>query len=226
MKVNEIFSSVNGEICSQHQGSLCTFIRLQGCNFWNLEAKGFKLPGCSYCDTIYAQDPNLGVEMTEIQILNECIKLGNKNITVTGGEPLLQGIEALLTLLSKGGYFISVETNGSIPIPYINEEDISFVADWKLPSSGMNHFMSFDRFTELTDKDFIKFVCSNFSDFSEAMRVFKLYCYRISVPKFAFSPVSGKLSAEELCRWMKEERILGAKGAVLSIQLHKILGVK
>ena len=38
MKVHSIFSSINGEISASHQGSLCTFIRLAGCNL-----------KCSYC---------------------------------------------------------------------------------------------------------------------------------------------------------------------------------
>src|SRR3972149_4258229 len=38
MKITEVFSSINGEICAQHQGSLATFIRTWGCNL-----------NCTYC---------------------------------------------------------------------------------------------------------------------------------------------------------------------------------
>lgn len=82
MKVNEIFYSVDGE--SKRSGQLAAFIRLTGCNL-----------RCSYCDTKYAF--NDGREMTANEIA-DAVK-DYRNVTLTGGEPLLQDCHELLRLL-------------------------------------------------------------------------------------------------------------------------------
>lgn len=66
MKVNEIFSSIDGEGLTT--GALATFVRLTGCNL-----------RCSYCDTAYAF--NEGNEMDIDDIVKKCHELGNRRIT-------------------------------------------------------------------------------------------------------------------------------------------------
>ena len=80
MKVVEIFNSIDGE--GKRAGELTTFIRLFGCNL-----------NCSYCDSRYAcenTDENLPwIDKSIEDILAECERYGTRNITVTGGEPLI-----------------------------------------------------------------------------------------------------------------------------------------
>lgn len=215
MKINQIFSSINGEIAHSHQGSLCTFVRLQGCNL-----------NCSYCDTSYAQNPGGGVEMTIDEIAKEVSSLKNINITITGGEPLLQYNEVLKLskLLYNAGFNISVETNGTFEMHSYPE--INWVADWKGPSSGMLEKMNFANYRHLRETDIIKFVIESKVDFNDSMEVVKglenigIHC------KIAFSPSFGNISPQILIEWMKEEELLVKRGAIFSYQIHKLLKLK
>ena len=87
--VAEIFSSINGE--GVLAGQLAVFVRFVGCNL-----------RCSYCDTMWANSPDAPHrEMTAEQIVQEILDTGIHNVTLTGGEPLLQPhIHELLALLS------------------------------------------------------------------------------------------------------------------------------
>ena len=97
MKVNEIFSSIDGE--GIRAGELATFIRLAGCNL-----------RCNYCDTKYALAQDSGKEMTVSEILEKVNEFNVKNITVTGGEPLIhKDIEKLIDKLIENGYKVNIE---------------------------------------------------------------------------------------------------------------------
>jgi len=75
--VVEKFISINGE--GQRSGELAVFIRLAKCNL-----------RCNYCDTMWANEENVTVTpMTKEDIYNYILDSKVKNITLTGGEPLL-----------------------------------------------------------------------------------------------------------------------------------------
>ncbi len=103
-RVIEIFSSVNGE--GTRSGQLALFIRMQGCNL-----------SCSYCDTAWAnaQDADSRILSAE-EILAAVRASGIRNVTLTGGEPLLQKdrAELLLALTEDPWRRVEIETNGSI----------------------------------------------------------------------------------------------------------------
>lgn len=84
-KVAEIFTSINGE--GTKAGQTAVFVRFTGCNL-----------NCSYCDTKWANEPNAEYKlMTDREILSRIKETGIKNVTLTGGEPLLrEGIHELL----------------------------------------------------------------------------------------------------------------------------------
>ena len=93
MKVVEKFTSINGE--GTRAGELAVFIRFKGCNL-----------RCSYCDTMWANEPDCQYkEETPEEILNYVLETGIRNVTLTGGEPLLQkDIRELINLLYKPVY--------------------------------------------------------------------------------------------------------------------------
>jgi len=105
MKINEIFYSVQGEI---DVGKPVIFIRTSGCNLVNCGK------ACKFCDSVYSWQE--GKEMNNEEILEEIKKYPCKNVVVTGGEPLLQGVETykLFVLLDDNGYNIDIETNGTL----------------------------------------------------------------------------------------------------------------
>ena len=92
-KVAEIFTSINGE--GTKAGQTAVFVRFTGCNL-----------NCSYCDTKWANKPNAEYKlMTDREILSRIKETGIKNVTLTGGEPLLrEGIHELLEEIAKDGF--------------------------------------------------------------------------------------------------------------------------
>jgi 7-carboxy-7-deazaguanine synthase len=216
--INEIFSSINGEVNPQHQGSLCTFVRLQGCNL-----------KCKYpCDTQKAQDINSdnGISMTTSEVVSDIIKQGNINVTVTGGEPLIQK-PALVELFKKlpNKYKVSIETNGSIPIPFNDFSRADWVIDYKLPDSGECHKMIPFNYKYLTSREIVKFVVSSEKDFKHAIQVIKNIKKSSSENCWiAFSPCSQKMTPEKLYELM-QNKFLKNTGAILTLQLHKFIGV-
>lgn len=99
-KIVEIFHSVQGE--GARVGIPHIFVRFGKCNL-----------KCEWCDT----DFETFEEMTSLDILSEIFQYNCKNIVYTGGEPMLNDLWPLTRLLRRRGYNISIESNGTIPIP-------------------------------------------------------------------------------------------------------------
>jgi organic radical activating enzyme len=101
LKVNEIFYSIQGE--GARAGEPSIFVRLSGCDL-----------KCSFCDTEFAS----GKEMTLEQLANELKAYGRcKWIVWTGGEPMLQLNDDVISYFHSRGYKQSIESNGNHPIP-------------------------------------------------------------------------------------------------------------
>lgn len=222
LKVIEIFGSIDGE--GRRAGELTTFIRLSGCNL-----------RCSWCDTAYSQDANCGNLMTIDDILEQVFNIGYKNITVTGGEPLIHNnIYELLLKLVDNGYDVNVETNGSVDPNYLikspefNDKggDLWFTIDYKSKSSGMQYAMNLNHFVNLRKKDVIKFVVGSREELEDAFNILmKLEPYFLededNVPLVYFSPVFGMIEPVEIVDFMKEHKL--TKNVRVQLQLHKII---
>lgn len=109
MKVNEIFCSLQGE--GRWTGTPAVFLRLSGCNL-----------RCHFCDTTHEN----GVEMSVADILSAVSRFGVKHIVITGGEPTMQINGELLTALKNAGFFVQIETNGSVEL----HPDLYSLIDW------------------------------------------------------------------------------------------------
>ncbi|NYT13982.1 MAG: 7-carboxy-7-deazaguanine synthase QueE [Candidatus Methanofastidiosa archaeon] len=134
--VSEIFFSINGE--GLEIGKPTVFLRLSGCNL-----------DCSWCDTKYANYNAVEKNIDEILEEIERINNGIKSVLITGGEPLLQDIEELVEILHAKGYYISIETNGSIYHDVLLKIDFISV-DIKTPSSK-NETNDLDIFNKIVD---------------------------------------------------------------------------
>ena len=99
-KVNEIFYSLQGE--GYYTGTPAVFLRFAGCN-----------RRCAFCDTDHAH----GTAMSAADIVEACSKYPGRHIVVTGGEPLMQLDDVLVRALKGAGFYIQIETNGSLPAP-------------------------------------------------------------------------------------------------------------
>lgn len=209
--VAETFVSINGE--GVHAGQLAVFIRFYGCNL-----------SCSYCDTAWAKDARgHGRTMSELNIYEYIKETGIKNVTLTGGEPLIQdGIKNLLSLLLLDEEIrVEVETNGSVDIyDYQRETNaLTFTMDYKLPDSGMETSMHLYNFDYLKQKDTVKFVAGSIKDLERAAEV--IYRYQLSGRcHIYFSTVFGKLSLSDTVEFMKENQL---NDVTLQLQMHKII---
>lgn len=217
MQINEIFSSIEGE--GIRAGYLATFIRTQFCNL-----------KCTYCDTKYSWDTkdDKGClqyrDMTVGEIINKCKNLGNKRITFTGGEPLLQlDSKVLLLNLLKEGYEVNIETNGSINIndyTYIPNTDLSnliITMDWKSPSSGAREEMLLSNLMYLRGHDVLKFVVGNKEDLDDMREVVN------SLPRACnifVSPVFGEIEPKDIVEYLKENNLQNIR---MQLQLHKFI---
>ncbi len=191
-------------------GELACFIRLSGCNL-----------RCSYCDTKYALENNLGEELSIERIIEEVDKIGFKNITITGGEPLIhKDIDELISKLLNKGYNINIETNGSIDIKnYLGKCLITM--DYKCPSSLMEKSMNLSNLEKLTENDVLKFVI-NEGDFNTVKKILKKYDLKCYV---YLSPIFGDIDLKKIVEFMKEcnSQGINMQKVRMQVQLHKIV---
>ena len=164
MKVVEKFTSINGE--GTRAGELAVFVRFKGCNL-----------RCSYCDTMWANTSECPYkEETPEEILNYVLGTGIHNVTLTGGEPLLQkDIRNLIHLLLQAGLQVEVETNGAVALAAFCEERPVFTMDYKLPSSGCEEHMITENMKLLEKNDTVKFVSGSQEDLLKALELIRTY---------------------------------------------------
>lgn len=206
--VVEIFDSIDGE--GKRTGELATFIRLAGCNL-----------RCSYCDTPYGLDFKEGTPMEIADIIVQCKKYGNKNITLTGGEPLARGlIHDLISELSLQGFEVNIETNGSIPLYNIPKmKNVFYTMDYKCPSSGVEATMDLKNLNFLDKDDVLKFVVGSEEDLDRTWTILDEYKPKAQV---YISPVFGKIEPVEIVNYMKYHK-KSFMNARVQVQLHKII---
>ena len=164
--VNEVFRSIQGEgIC---QGQSTVFIRFTGCNL-----------RCSWCDTAYAYDEGCSVSGGELKARVQ--EYHDRNVCLTGGEPLLQEhLPKLTSFLLDDGYCIILETNGSLDIhgfldaisrdgpPGDWRRKLMISLDVKAPSSGESDSFLIDNLAILEPWDQLKFVVNDEIDIDYA----------------------------------------------------------
>ncbi|MBR6044302.1 MAG: putative 7-carboxy-7-deazaguanine synthase QueE [Ruminococcus sp.] len=207
-RVAEHFVSINGE--GQRAGELALFIRFTGCNL-----------NCSWCDTKWANEPGAPyTEMSTREICETAKQCGTVNITLTGGEPLLQpDIAGLIKALAEQGHSVEVETNGSVPLPEGLDCDVTYTMDCKLPSSGMADRMCRENYGRLTSRDTVKFVCGSQEDLRRAAEVIAEHDLTNRCRVY-LSPVFGMTDPKDIVDFMKDR---GLNGVRLQLQLHKFI---
>jgi 7-carboxy-7-deazaguanine synthase len=203
MKINEIFTSIQGE--TSFAGLPFTFVRLTGCNL-----------RCSYCDTQYAYEE--GTEYSLDAVVTEINKRVVSRVVITGGEPLLQDESiALCSRLLDTGFTVLLETNGSILIKDVDKR-AHRILDIKCPGSGMDTRMDFNNSNCLTLRDEVKFVISHREDFEWALEILKQHEMQ-GRAHILFSPVSDRLDSQELAEWILQEKL----NVRLQLQIHRYI---
>lgn len=207
MRVIEKFVSINGE--GLRQGELAVFIRFANCNL-----------RCSYCDTTYSFINPVYNDESIDEIIDYINEQHVKNITLTGGEPLIQeDIDILINRLVELGYRVEIETNGSVDIKKYLNDKISFTLDYKLPTSLMEKFMLTDNYNYVTKKDSIKFVCGDLNDLIKAKEIMIKYDL-INKTNCLISPVFNQINLEDIVNFLIDNNLNDVK---LCLQIHKII---
>lgn len=136
--VKEIFYTLQGE--GAQAGRPAVFLRFSGCNLWSgLERDRDQGPGgCSkWCDTDFVGTDGTGGGKfrtpTELlaavashwpqshgapgRVDPKVVRTVRPFVVCTGGEPLLQLDEQLLSEFNSSGWYVAVETNGTVEPP-------------------------------------------------------------------------------------------------------------
>jgi 7-carboxy-7-deazaguanine synthase len=216
----EIFHSIQGE--GIFAGRPAVFLRLALCNL-----------ACVWCDTRYTWDwghydrEKETVALPAADAEAAVRRFGCRSLVVTGGEPLLQQTDLvpLLQRLKAGGYWIEVETNGTV----LPEEGLPGVVDhWsvspKLASSGnppssREKPEAYRLFSGLSSCHF-KYVVDQPEDMMEVRRL--AGGYGIPPDRIILMPQAGESAALlEKSRWLAD--ICMSEGFLFSTRLQVLL---
>ena len=215
-KIIERFVSIDGE--GPTSGELAAFVRFSDCNL-----------RCSWCDTSYSWDGTSCVERMGVEEIYRWIKSTSvRNVTLTGGEPLMQpGIKLLLDrLVQDEQLVVHIETNGSLEISELKgryrEKQVHFIVDYKCGTSQMNQQMCLKNLNAVDQKDVYKFVIASESDLQESLFIMQRYELLTRCSVF-FSPVTDLTAPEEVVEFMKQKQLNRVR---LQLQLHKYIWPK
>ena len=209
LRVTEIFHSIQGE--STWAGLPCTFVRLTGCPL-----------RCVWCDTAYAFHG--GVRRSLDDIIAEVHRRGTPLVEITGGEPLVQRHAfTLAERLLGAGYTVLVETSGAVDVSPLDPRAHK-IMDLKCPGSGESARNLWSNLDHLTERDEVKFVVRDRTDWEWVGDVVKERGLDRRVRSgglraLLVSPVWGETDLEALAGWILAEGL----PLRLQIQLHKLV---
>ena len=117
--VKEMFLTLQGE--GVNAGRRAVFVRFAGCNLWSGREQDRATAVCRFCDTDFVgTDGAGGGKFSDAAELAAAVAAhwgegrDERFVVLTGGEPMLQVDDALVTALHAAGFFIAIESNGTI----------------------------------------------------------------------------------------------------------------
>ena len=121
--VKEIFYTLQGE--GANAGRAAVFCRFAGCNLWSGLESHRSSAICKFCDTDFVGvNGTFGGKFEAPAALVDVIsglwppgESEQRFVVLTGGEPLLQVDERLVSELHERRFLIAVETNGTVDPP-------------------------------------------------------------------------------------------------------------
>ena len=216
----EIFHSIQGEgVCA---GKPAVFLRLALCNL-----------ACVWCDTRYTwdwerYDQRKGIRELSLGEAEEVVhRYRCRSLVVTGGEPLVQqrSLTPLLERLKGSGFWIEVETNGTI-VP--GKKLFGVVDHWSVspklensgnPASLRENPEAYRRFRDLPSAHF-KFVVEKADDLAELLAM--VGRYEIPPDKIVLMPqAQDGDTLLERSRWLAD--VCKREGYLFSTRLQILL---
>lgn len=230
MWVNEIFQSFQGE--GPSLGMPSVFLRTYGCNLackwcdtpqtWNVVGSAFSHP-----DKHKRDDEKH--KMSVSNITNTLRLFEERNLVITGGEPMLQQSELieLIRILKPGGWRIEIETNGTV----ILDEELLTMLDQincspKLTNSGPDNALekrirpkALQKLANSPKTNF-KFAVVGFEDMREIITL--VNDYDISSSQVYLMP-EGRTRKEQLARQNEIRSLCREYGYNFSPRLHILM---
>jgi len=205
--LKEIFYTIQGE--GMHTGRPAIFLRFAGCNLWTGHEKHRISAICTFCDTDFVGTDGENGGKYEIDGLLDIIqslwpKTSNTKpyLVLTGGEPAMQLDQKLLDAFHSQGFIVSIETNGTMPLP----EGI----DWICVSPKSNTLLT------ITEGDELKLVYPQADALPENFS-------HLGFKRFSLQPMDGpdvKQNIQKVIDYCKSN-----PQWQVSLQTHKILGI-
>lgn len=94
------------------------FVRFSRCNLWTGREQDRASAVCNFCDTDFTYGEKFSLEELVSEIFRTWPYPAHKPMVVfTGGEPLLQLDEELISRVKDVGFYVAVETNGTVKPP-------------------------------------------------------------------------------------------------------------
>ncbi|MDA4115981.1 MAG: 7-carboxy-7-deazaguanine synthase QueE [Thaumarchaeota archaeon] len=216
-----MFYSVQGE--GVHSGTPSVFLRTYRCNL-----------SCTWCDSKYTwldQDKaKQGVDYTPMSagaVIDKIASYGSKHLVLTGGEPLLHQrvLAPILARLKGSGFFIEVETNGTVaPSAELGASVDCFNVSPKISNSlveeGVRIRAQALRAFVRSQKAWFKFVVCDLKDLAEIEGVVSEF----SLPRERVILMPEGVDATTLLersRWLVD--VCKEKGFRFSLRLHILL---
>ena len=205
LRITEIFLSIQGE--STHAGRPCSFVRLTGCPM-----------RCRWCDSEYTFTG--GEHFSFAEILSRLREFDCNLVEITGGDPLAQkNVYPFIGTLCDAGYEVLIETGGFFSIEKVDRR-AKVILDVKCPSSGeseRNHWPNLEQLSP--DKDEVKFVVADLSDWEFARGIVKKYDLENKTKAVLISPVFGVPNLAEISESVARSNL----NVRLNLQLHKYI---
>lgn len=117
--VNEVFYTLQGE--GFHSGRAAIFCRFSRCNLWTGREEDRAKAICQFCDTDFLS--GISYSLSALVELMDGLWVGSdidKFVVFTGGEPALQLDQPLVEAMWSAGYYVAVESNGTLPLPTVD----------------------------------------------------------------------------------------------------------
>ena len=150
-------------------GAQTLFVRTGYCDF-----------RCSWCDTLYAVEPDevqAEAEWLTVDAITARLDALSRHtpwVTLSGGNPAIHDLAALVARLHADGRKIAVETQGTVYRPWLADCEVVTVSP-KPPSSGMTtDYAKLDRFAALPQAN-LKIVVFDEADYQYARAIHLRY---------------------------------------------------
>lgn len=194
--VSEHFLSVQGE--GVHSGRLALFFRFGECNL-----------NCRFCDTKEKLKNYRFLTLRQAGKILVQHKAATSYLVLTGGEPVLHDLSALLELARRHHYTTALETNGTLMKEWV--EQINWVTVSPKPGSLVNPRI-------LSQASELKFVVTSPSDlaFAESYMPFS--------PAFLMPSRNSRKISRLIFSYLRKSRFKDC--FKLGVQLHRVYALK